>query len=52
MFNRYSNDRKQSDEEIKGDSKNCQDLEDTITRCLNAEVKDEWNKEKTRNFAR
>ena len=41
MLNRYNDGYKKADEEIRMDDKNCQELEETIKKNLNATVKNE-----------
>lgn len=41
MLKRYLNGNKKSDEEIQNDDKNCQELEETIKKSMNAIVKSE-----------
>ena len=41
MLNRYNDGYKKADEEIRTDDKNCQELEETIKKNLNATVKNE-----------
>ena len=44
MVRRYADGYRKTDQELKMDSKNCTELEEVITRCMNTRVKNEWAK--------